>query len=138
MSPDVDSICVILAGGKGNHLSVLSIERAKSAVPFGGFYRLIDFPLSYCVNSCIYDVGILNSVPTAFVNRAYWSWGAPWGHGPKKRRDRTPSAFIWEKPLEVVSWDRRMLFIRIELLLIEKDWIISWCFFRRSCLYDGL
>ena len=42
---------LILAGGKGNHLSVLSIERAKAAVPFGGFYRLIDFPLSNCINS---------------------------------------------------------------------------------------
>ena len=47
---------VILAGGEGERLSILSIMRAKPAVPFGGKFRLIDFALSNCVNSDIHDV----------------------------------------------------------------------------------
>ena len=50
---------VLLAGGQGQRLSILSEERAKPAVPFGGRYRIIDFPLSNCVNSGFYDVMVL-------------------------------------------------------------------------------
>src|ERR1041384_1316923 len=49
----------ILAGGVGSRLCLLSEKRAKPAVPFGGKYRIIDFTLSNCVNSGIFDVGIL-------------------------------------------------------------------------------
>ncbi|NLJ50504.1 MAG: glucose-1-phosphate adenylyltransferase subunit GlgD [Candidatus Atribacteria bacterium] len=74
---------LILAGGKGNHLSVLSIERAKAAVPFGGFYRLIDFPLSNCVNSGIYDVGILTQYqPRSLIEHI--GVGRPWDMDRKK------------------------------------------------------
>lgn len=52
-------VAVILAGGPGMRLSILTQERAKPAVPFGGKYRLIDFTLSNCVHSGIYDVIIL-------------------------------------------------------------------------------
>ena len=50
---------MILAGGEGNRLGVLSGVRAKPAVPFGGKYRIIDFTLSNCVNSGIDDVLVL-------------------------------------------------------------------------------
>src|SRR3984893_13484561 len=50
---------IILAGGQGERLSVLSAQRAKPAVPFAGKYRIIDFTLSNCVNSGISDVMIL-------------------------------------------------------------------------------
>jgi len=50
---------IILAGGEGARLSVLTAKRAKPAVPFGGKYRIIDFPLSNCVNSNIFDVMVL-------------------------------------------------------------------------------
>lgn len=74
---------LILAGGKGNHLSVLSIERAKAAVPFGGFYRLIDFPLSNCINSGIYDVGILTQYqPRSLIEHI--GVGRPWDMDRKK------------------------------------------------------
>ena len=74
---------LILAGGKGNHLSVLSIERAKAAVPFGGFYRSIDFPLSNCVNSGIYDVGILTQYqPRSLIEHI--GVGRPWDMDRKK------------------------------------------------------
>ncbi len=50
---------LILTGGKGESLSVLAAHRAVSSMPFGGRYRLIDFPLSNCVNSGLYDIGVL-------------------------------------------------------------------------------
>jgi glucose-1-phosphate adenylyltransferase len=53
------TVAMILAGGRGTRLSVLSNKRAKPAVPFAGKYRIIDFPLSNCTNSNIYTVGIL-------------------------------------------------------------------------------
>jgi len=50
---------VILAGGEGTRLTILSAKRAKPAVPFAGKYRIIDFTLSNCVNSNIFDVLVL-------------------------------------------------------------------------------
>ena len=50
---------VILAGGEGTRLAALTAKRAKPAVPFAGKYRIIDFTLSNCVNSGIFDVVIL-------------------------------------------------------------------------------
>lgn len=68
---------MILAGGKGDRLSVLSVERAKAAVPFGGCYRLIDFPLSNCVNSGIYDIGVLTQYqPRSLIEHI--GVGRPW------------------------------------------------------------
>ena len=52
-------LAVILAGGQGERLSLLSDKRAKPAVPFAGKYRIIDFALSNCVNSGITDVAVL-------------------------------------------------------------------------------
>jgi glucose-1-phosphate adenylyltransferase len=52
------TVAMILAGGEGRRLSILSQKRAKPAVPFAGKYRIIDFALSNCVNSGIYHVGI--------------------------------------------------------------------------------
>ncbi len=56
-SPEV--VALILAGGEGRRLDVLSEKRAKPAVPFGGKYRIIDFCLSNCVNSDLHCVGVL-------------------------------------------------------------------------------
>ncbi|MDE6590604.1 MAG: glucose-1-phosphate adenylyltransferase, partial [Oscillospiraceae bacterium] len=50
---------MLLAGGQGSRLYVLTQDTAKPAVPFGGKYRIIDFPLSNCVNSGIDTVGVL-------------------------------------------------------------------------------
>src|SRR4051812_37630607 len=52
-------LAVILAGGQGERLSILSEKRAKPAVPFAGKYRIIDFALSNCVNSGIYNIAVL-------------------------------------------------------------------------------
>ncbi len=68
---------MILAGGKEDRLSIISAERAKAAVPFGGFYRLIDFSLSNCVNSGIFDVGILTQYqPRSLIDHI--GVGRPW------------------------------------------------------------
>ena len=54
-----EMIAMLLAGGQGSRLYALTQKLAKPAVPFGGKYRIIDFPLSNCVNSGIDTVGIL-------------------------------------------------------------------------------
>jgi glucose-1-phosphate adenylyltransferase len=68
---------VILAGGEGSRLGVLTAKRAKPAVPFAGKYRIIDFPLSNCVNSGIFDVMILAQYrPQSLIEHI--GSGAPW------------------------------------------------------------
>ena len=60
-------IAMILAGGQGSRLKNLTKDVAKPAVPFGGKYRIIDFPLSNCVNSGIDTVGVLVQIGRAHV-----------------------------------------------------------------------
>ena len=73
-----DCVAMILAGGQGSRLLVLTENTAKPAVPFGGKYRLIDFPLSNCVNSGIDTVGILTQYQPLQLNE-YIGNGQPWG-----------------------------------------------------------
>ena len=54
-----EMIAMLLAGGQGSRLGVLTAKVAKPAVSFGGKYRIIDFPLSNCINSGIDTVGVL-------------------------------------------------------------------------------
>ncbi|HKK03204.1 MAG TPA: glucose-1-phosphate adenylyltransferase [Gammaproteobacteria bacterium] len=54
-----DTVALILAGGRGSRLKALTLSRAKPATPFGGKYRIIDFPLSNCVNSGIRRISVL-------------------------------------------------------------------------------
>jgi glucose-1-phosphate adenylyltransferase len=54
-----DTVALILAGGRGSRLKALTLSRAKPATPFGGKYRIIDFPLSNCVNSGIRRIAVL-------------------------------------------------------------------------------
>jgi glucose-1-phosphate adenylyltransferase len=70
-------MAVILAGGEGERLSILSQERAKPAVPFGGKYRIIDFTLSNCVNSGISDVVVLTQYNPRSLND-HIGLGRPW------------------------------------------------------------
>mgnify|MGYP003597057888 CR=1 FL=1 len=55
----METLALILAGGKGSRLDLLAEKRSKPAVPFAGKFRIIDFSLSNCANSGIYDIGIL-------------------------------------------------------------------------------
>lgn len=68
---------MILAGGRGSRLSVLANKRAKPAVPFAGKYRIIDFPLSNCVNSGITTVGVVTQYRPRSLQDHIRN-GAPW------------------------------------------------------------
>lgn len=72
-----DCVAMILAGGQGSRLGALTKNVAKPAVPFGGKYRIIDFPLSNCVHSGINTVGVLTQYQPLELNR-YISNGNPW------------------------------------------------------------
>ncbi len=68
---------VILAGGEGSRLGALTAKRAKPAVPFGGKYRIIDFALSNCVNSGLFDIAILTQYRPHSLND-HIGVGRPW------------------------------------------------------------
>jgi len=70
-------VAMIMAGGEGTRLTVLSEQRAKPSVPFAGKFRIIDFPLSNCVNSGIFDVAILTQYRPHSLNHHIGN-GKPW------------------------------------------------------------
>ena len=70
-------VAMLLAGGQGSRLGVLTSHMAKPAVPFGGKYRIIDFPLSNCVNSDIDTVGVLTQYRPLALN-SYLGTGQYW------------------------------------------------------------
>lgn len=70
-------VAMLLAGGQGSRLGVLTQNRAKPAVPYGGKYKIIDFPLSNCVHSGIDTVGVLTQYQPLELN-AYIGTGASW------------------------------------------------------------
>ena len=72
-----ECIAMLLAGGQGSRLYVLTSNVAKPAVPFGGKYRIIDFPLSNCTNSGIDTVGVLTQYKPLELN-SYIGSGQPW------------------------------------------------------------
>ncbi|MCL2853264.1 MAG: glucose-1-phosphate adenylyltransferase [Defluviitaleaceae bacterium] len=70
-------LAMLLAGGQGSRLGVLTATKAKPAVPFGGKYRIIDFALSNCVNSGIDTVGVLTQYQPLLLNQ-HIGIGIPW------------------------------------------------------------
>ena len=76
-----EMIAMLLAGGQGSRLGVLTAKVAKPAVAFGGKYRIIDFPLSNCINSGIDTVGVLTQYRPLRLNRNRYSLGS----GPQCR-----------------------------------------------------
>ncbi len=72
-----ETVAMLLAGGQGSRLHLLTERIAKPAVPFGGKYRIIDFPLSNCINSGIDTVGVLTQYQPLALNE-YIGNGQPW------------------------------------------------------------
>ena len=72
-----ECVAMLLAGGQGSRLYALTTKIAKPAVPFGGKYRIIDFPLSNCINSGIDTVGVLTQYQPLILNE-YIGNGQPW------------------------------------------------------------
>ncbi len=72
-----ECVAMLLAGGQGSRLYTLTEKTAKPAVPFGGKYRIIDFPLSNCINSGIDTVGVLTQYQPLVLNE-YIGNGEPW------------------------------------------------------------
>lgn len=72
-----ECVAMLLAGGQGSRLYALTRNLAKPAVPYGGKYRIIDFPLSNCVNSGIETVGVLTQYQPLVLNE-YIGSGQPW------------------------------------------------------------
>ncbi|MBS5704327.1 MAG: glucose-1-phosphate adenylyltransferase [Butyricicoccus pullicaecorum] len=72
-----ECVAMLLAGGQGSRLYVLTTKVAKPAVPFGGKYKIIDFPLSNCINSGIDTVGVLTQYEPHALN-AYVGAGQTW------------------------------------------------------------
>ncbi|ALC90300.1 glucose-1-phosphate adenylyltransferase [Bacillus sp. FJAT-18017] len=70
-------VAMLLAGGQGSRLNSLTKELAKPGVPFGGKYRIIDFPLSNCTNSGVYTVGVLTQYQPLVLN-SYIGIGSAW------------------------------------------------------------
>lgn len=77
MKIKTECVAMLLAGGQGSRLGVLTHTTAKPAVPFGGKYRIIDFPLSNCKNSGIDTVGVLTQYQPLVLND-YIGSGQPW------------------------------------------------------------
>src|SRR5512147_1878865 len=71
------ALAMILAGGRGSRLSILSQKGAKPAVPFAGKYRIVDFPLSNCTNSGISTVGVLTQYRPHSLHE-HIRTGGPW------------------------------------------------------------
>ena len=82
-----EMIAMLLAGGQGSRLYALTQKLAKPAVPFGGKYRIIDFPLSNCVNSGIDTVGILTQYQPLVLERVY-----------RQRPALGPGPSAWRRP----------------------------------------
>ncbi len=89
-----ECVAMLLAGGQGSRLYVLTGKMAKPAVPFGGKFRIIDFPLSNCTNSGIDTVGVLTQYRPLELN-GYIGNGQPWN------LDRPTAASISCRPIRV-------------------------------------
>ena len=72
-----EMIAMLLAGGQGSRLGVLTSSKAKPAIPFGGKYRIIDFPMSNCINSGVDTVGVITQYQPLVLNR-HIGIGTPW------------------------------------------------------------
>ena len=121
-----ECVAMLLAGGQGSRLYALTKDMAKPAVPYGGKYRIIDFPLSNCVNSGIDTVGVLTQYQPLVLNE-YIGNGHPWG------LDRFTAAFMYCPLMNRHRVSRGMrvrqtLFTRISALSTDTTPTMLQCF----------
>ena len=91
--PRIRTLVIILAGGAGGRLELLTHSRAKPAVPFAGTHRLIDFPLSNCLNAQISDVWLAQQFNPVSLSD-HLANGPPWD------LDRTAGGLLLLHPRE--------------------------------------
>src|SRR5262249_60151026 len=96
-------MALVLSGGGGDRLSVLTAERAVSAIPFGGKYRVIDFVLSNCCHSEIERIGVLTQHAPQSLHDHIGS-GRPWDLHPRHARALIPQPSLHHRPTPL---DRR-------------------------------
>ena len=97
----MEILAMILAGGRGSRLDILSEKRVKPSVPFAGKFRIIDFTLSNCSNSGIYDIALLTQYLPYSLNSHIGS-GKPWD---LDRRDTSVALLQpYEKPDDQKTW----------------------------------
>ena len=104
-----EMIAMLLAGGQGSRLGVLTEKVAKPAVSFGGKYRIIDFPLSNCINSGVDTVGVLTQYQPSDLSASafeytYWNWDSMGSGSQCGRRDGTFS-LREERQQRMVYWN---------------------------------
>lgn len=120
-----ECVAMLLAGGQGSRLYALTKDMAKPAVPYGGKYRIIDFPLSNCVNSGIDTVGVLTQNQPLVLNE-YIGNGHPWG------LDRVHGGVHVLPPYESSSgkswYEVQTLFTRISALSTDTTQTMLQCF----------
>ena len=109
-----EMIAMLLAGGQGSRLGVLTEKVAKPAVAFGGKYRIIDFPLSNCINSGIDTVGVLTQYQPLRLN-THIGIGIPWD---LDRNEGGVQSFLHMRRVQAVNGiqELQMRFIRIWLI----------------------
>ncbi|MFC1964931.1 sugar phosphate nucleotidyltransferase [Chloroflexota bacterium] len=96
-------LALILAGGESQRLSTLAAERAKPAMPFGGKYRIIDFTLSNCANSGVYNVAVLTQFnPGSLVQHI--GAGGGLGHGPDGGGTQAAASIRIPLQAQLVLW----------------------------------
>ena len=96
----METLALILAGGRGSRLDILSEKRVKPSVPFAGKFRIIDFALSNCTNSGIYDIGILTQYMPLSLNE-HIGVGKPWD---LDRRDNKVTLLQPQQSLKGSNW----------------------------------
>ena len=116
----ISALALILAGGASPALSVLTELRSEAALPFGGKFRIIDFPLSNCVNSEIYDVGVLTQYQPRSLNEHIRN-GRPWDLDRSKGGVRLLQPYQ-SKPGKSEAWQEGTAdAVRFHLDVIEES-----------------
>lgn len=119
-----ECIAMILAGGQGSRLGVLTKKLAKPAMPFGGKFRIIDFPLSNCSNSGIDTVGVLTQYQPLILN-SYIGIGSPWDLDRKNGGVMLLPPFVREKGGEWYKGTANAIFQNINFIeLYQPEYVL--------------